>query len=201
MTARWQNLVNAIRQLPGVGPKMAERLALFLLRSPSTDSFLKAVRDARQHLRHCRLCGIYTEKEACDRCTDSTRDQSLLCVVEEMADLMALEKSGAFKGVYHLLGGSLSPLDGIGPNELRIDSLLKRIQTAAPAVNEVIIATNSTVEGEATATYLAQLMESFGVKLTRLATGLPSGTTLEYADERTLARAFEGRHVVAEVRL
>jgi recombination protein RecR len=197
MTQRWQNLVAAIRKLPGVGPKMAERIALYLLRSNETGNILRAVADAKQHLRRCTVCGTYTEEDPCLRCTDQRRDAKLLCVVEEVADLEALERSGAFHGHYHLLGGVLSPLDGIGPKDLRIDSLLKRLQKDDPRVEEVVLATNPTVEGEATATYLTQLIHPIGKKITRLATGLPSGASLEYADELTLCRAFEGRTEVS----
>ena len=193
MTNRWQNLIQAIRKMPGVGPKMAERIALHLLKSPETDSILKAIQDARSHLINCEHCGIYSEKIICDRCTDLSRDRHQLCVVEEISDLFALEKSGAFKGLYHLLGGVLAPLEGIGPRELRVEPLLKRLQQENPRIEEVVLATNPTVEGEATATYLSQLIRPMGTKITRLAYGLPSGASLEYADELTLARAFEGR--------
>lgn len=177
--------------MPGVGPKMAERIALYLMRSDETENILRAIRDAREHLHRCSLCGSYTEADPCVRCTDAARDRRLLCVVEEMADLEALERSGVFHGLYHLLGGVLSPLDGIGPRQLRIDPLMERLKK--PGVDEVILATNPTVEGEATATYLTQLIHPLGKRITRLAYGLPSGLALEYADELTLTRAFEGR--------
>jgi recombination protein RecR len=193
MTQKWNNLILALRKLPGMGPKMAERIALYLLRSPETESILKAVQDAKENLKRCLLCGIYTEENPCTRCTDATREKHLLCVVEEVSDLMALERAGAFRGQYHLLGGVLSPLDGIGPRQLRIDSLLERLKNDDPRIEEVIVATNPTIEGEATATYLAQLVHPLGKKVTRLAYGLPSGASLEYADELTLSRAFEGR--------
>jgi len=193
MTAKWQNLIQALRKLPGTGPKMAERLALFLMRSEETDGILKAVREARQELKACSQCGAYTDIEPCSRCGDMSRENHLLCIVEEISDLMALERSGVFNGHYHLLGGVLSPLDGIGPRQLRIDSLLERLRKDDPRVEEVILATNPTVEGEATATYLAQIVQPLGKKVTRLAYGLPSGASLEYTDELTLTRAFEGR--------
>lgn len=193
MSPRWQNLVAAVRKLPGVGPKMAERIALYLMRSDETESILRAVLDAKQNLRRCSLCGSFTEDDPCHRCSDIRRDRHLLCVVEEMADLEAMERSGVYHGQYHLLGGALSPLDGIGPNQLRIDVLLKRLQQNGPRIEEVILATNPTVEGEATATYLAQIIQPLEKKVTRLAYGLPSGTALEYADELTLSRAIEGR--------
>ena len=192
MSARWENLVNAVRRLPGVGPKMAERISLYLLRSDETDLILRAIQDAKANLRRCSLCGIYTETDPCERCGDPRRDAHLLCVIEEMADLLALERSGAYRGLYHLLGGVLSPLDGVGPKELRIDPLVKRLHRDS-RIDEIILATNPTVEGEATAAYLTQLLQPYGKKMTRLAYGLPSGASLEYADELTLTRAFEGR--------
>ncbi|MCG3204214.1 MAG: Recombination protein RecR [Elusimicrobia bacterium] len=193
MSQRWHNLVLAIRKLPGVGPKMAERIALHLMRSDETSNILRAIQEAKTHLKRCSLCGIFTDDEPCQRCTDNQRERNLLCVVEEMADLEAMERSGAYRGNYHLLGGVLSPLDGIGPKQLRIDALLKRLESNDPRIEEVIVATNPTVEGEATATYLAQIIHPFGKKITRLATGLPSGVAIEYADELTLTRALEGR--------
>lgn len=193
MTPRWNNLVQAVRKLPGVGPKMAERIALHLLKSDETLGILHAIKDAKDHLIRCALCGNFTENNPCPRCSDSQREKKLLCVVEEVGDLEALEKSGAFRGHYHLLGGVLSPLDGIGPRQLRIASLMDRLKKDDPRIEEVIVATNPTVEGEATATYLAELIQPLGKKITRLAYGLPSGATLEYADELTLARAFQGR--------
>lgn len=193
---RWMNLIGGIRKLPGVGPKMAERLAIHLMKSPDTEAILRAIADARQNLKPCNLCGSYTEVSVCDRCNDSKRDRNVVCVVEEIADLEAVERSGVFRGAYHLLGGALSPLDGVGPKQLRIEPLLKRLQSDSVAIDEVILATNPTVEGEATATYLAQLIHPLGKRVTRLAYGLPSGVSIEYADELTLARALEGRHSV-----
>ena len=180
--------------MPGVGPKMAERIALFLMRSEETESIVRAILDAREHLHRCTLCGTFTENDPCPRCTDPGRDKKQLCVVEENADLEALERAGMFNGHYHLLGGVLSPLDGIGPRQLRIEPLIDRLKK--PGVTEVILATNPTVEGEATATYLTQLISPLGQRVTRLAYGLPSGLALEYADELTLTRAFEGRKEV-----
>ncbi|OVE77588.1 recombination protein RecR [bacterium F11] len=200
MTRRWQNLVEAIRKLPGIGPKMAERMALFLLRSTETESIVRTILEAKHHLKRCPLCGIFTEQNLCERCSDGTRDQHLLCIVEEISDLMALEKAGVFNGHYHLLGGALAPLDGIGPRDLRIEPLLNRLHQKDPSIDEIILATNPTVEGEATATYLSQLIHPLGKKISRLAYGLPSGSSLEYADELTLTRAFEGRRLLSEVR-
>lgn len=193
MTPRWDNLLLAIKKLPGVGPKMAERVALHVLRSGDTDALLKAITEARTHLRRCSLCGIYTEVDPCMRCSSVERNSHQLCVVEEMSDLVALERSGIYNGHYHLLGGVLSPLDGIGPKQLRIDSLMRRLESGTPRIDEVILATNPTVEGEATATYIAQLIHPLQKKVTRLAYGLPAGAALEYTDELTLTRAYEGR--------
>jgi recombination protein RecR len=193
MTPRWQNLILAMRKLPGVGPKMAERLAIFLMRSDETENILRAILEAKKHLKRCSLCGVFTEAEPCARCTDTKRDQHLLCVVEEVADLDAMERAGVYRGHYHLLGGVLSPLDGVGPKQLRVESLLKRLSTNDPGFEEVILATSPTVEGEATAMYLAQVIQPLKTRVTRLAYGLPSGISLEYADELTLSRAFEGR--------
>jgi recombination protein RecR len=198
MTPRWDNLVLAIKKLPGVGPKMAERIAMHLLRSDEDSALINAIKDAKNYLRRCSLCGIYTESEPCKRCTSTDRDAKVICVVEEMSDLVALERSGAFQGHYHLLGGVLSPLDGIGPKQLRIDILIKRLEKALTPIEEVIIATNPTVEGEATATYLAQLIHPLGPKITRLAYGLPAGASLEHTDETTLTRALEGRRIMID---
>ena len=196
MTQRWDNLVASVRKLPGVGPKMAERIALFLLRSDETERILRAILDAKENLHRCSLCGTYTESDPCERCADARRDRKLLCVVEEVADLEAVERSGAYRGQYHLLGGALSPLDGIGPRELRIDALVGRLNDPKAGIEEVILATNPTVEGEATATYLAQVIQPLGKRISRLAYGLPSGASIEYADELTLSRALQGRTVL-----
>jgi recombination protein RecR len=193
MTQHWQNMIMAVRKLPGVGPKMADRIALFLLRSEETEALLNAILEAKKNLIRCSFCGNYTEADPCPRCSDSRRDAHLLCVLEEVADLEAMERSGAYRGHYHLLGGVLSPLDGIGPKQLRIEALIERIKRTEPPIAEIIVATNPTVEGEATATYLSQLIHPFGKKVTRLAYGLPSGSSVEYADELTLARALQGR--------
>jgi recombination protein RecR len=193
MSERWQNLIHAMRKFPGVGPKMAERLALHVMRSDDGERIVRAIADARENLHPCTSCGVYTEVDPCERCTDRRRDQDVLCIVEELTDLEALERSGAFRGQYHLLGGALSPLDGVGPKELRIDHLMKRLGADDVRIDEVILATNPTVEGEATATYLSQIIQPLGKRVTRLAYGLPSGMALEYADELTICRAFEGR--------
>jgi recombination protein RecR len=193
MSRYWENLVAAIRKFPGVGPKMAERLALFFLKSDETLGILRAIEEAKKNLKRCLQCGMFSETSTCGRCTDSMREEKLLCVLEEVGDLEAMERSGIFRGHYHLLGGALSPLDGVGPRELRIDSLFKRLTEKDSRVEEIILATNPTVEGEATALYLSQLIAPLGKKITRLAYGLASGVSIEYADELTLSRAFEGR--------
>jgi recombination protein RecR len=196
MAGVWDNLVSSILGLPGVGPKMAERMALHLLRKKECADFLqRSLADARARMRRCRICGDYMETtetaEPCPRCLDPQRETHLLCVVEETGDLAALERSRSFRGGYHVLGGVLSALDGVGPDELRIESLLDRVRENRTA--EVILATNPTVEGETTAAYLADLLKSSGARVTRLAAGLPSGSAIQYADEHTLAQAVSGR--------
>jgi recombination protein RecR len=200
MPRSWDKLVSSILRLPGIGPKMAERVALHLLRRPQDRQILvQSLQEAEQRLKRCPLCGDFVESSSgstplCEKCQDEQRDAHLLCVVEEIGDLQALERSRAFRGRYHVLGGALSALDGVGPEDLRIDPLLERIQKEG--IREVILATNPTAEGETTATYLADLINPLGVPVTRLAYGLPSGSVIQYADEFTLARALEGRRVV-----
>jgi recombination protein RecR len=196
MASAWDNLVTSILGLPGVGPKMAERIALHLLRKNECADFLqRSLAEARARMRRCLICGDYMETRGdptpCPRCQDPQRETHLLCVVEETGDLAALERSRAFRGGYHVLGGVLSALDGVGPEELRIESLLNRVRENS--TQEVILATNPTVEGETTAAYLADLLKSSGVRVTRLAAGLPSGSAIQYADEHTLAQAVTGR--------
>lgn len=197
MSSRWENLVFAIKKLPGIGPKMAERIALHLLRSDDSTALIRAIEEAKTHLKKCSLCGVYSEEEPCKRCVSSDRNRHVLCVVEEMNDMAAVERSGSFQGHYHLLGGVLSPLDGIGPKQLRIDMLLKRLNDPACSIDEIIIATNPTVEGEATAMYIAQMVQPLGKRVTRLAYGLPAGASIEHTDELTLSRAMEGRKEIS----
>jgi recombination protein RecR len=193
----WEELLTAFRGLPGVGPKMAERIALHLLRRrDASENLKKVLDDANRLLARCRRCGDLVESEegapdGCRSCRDDSRDAAVLCVVEEIGDRQALERSRAFNGRYHVLGGVLSALDGVGPEDLKIDALLAR--TAEDGVKEVILATNPTAEGETTASYLADLLKARGLSVTRLAYGLPSGSVIQYADEFTLARALEGR--------
>ncbi len=196
-TKSWNDLVTAVLGLPGVGPKMGERIALHLLRNQDTaDSLIEKIQSAKQRLKRCHLCGDFIETEdisppPCHKCLDPGRDAQLLCVVEEIGDLYALERSHAFHGRYHVLGGVLSALDGIGPEDLRINILLDRIKKEN--MREVILATNPTTEGETTASYLADLLQSHDIPVTRLAYGLSSGSMIQYADEYTLAKALEGR--------
>jgi recombination protein RecR len=197
----WNNLVAVFSRLPGVGPKMAERLALYILRRPQeADELLKSVTEARKRLARCPQCGDIVEHEGdlkslCDRCCDTPPDPGLMCVVEEIGDLYAIAKSHVFDGRYHVLGGVLSALDGVGPEQLRIDILLSRVQKEN--VREVILATNPTVEGETTAHYIAGLLKPRGVSISRLAYGLPSGSSIQYADEITLGQAIKGRQAVS----
>lgn len=196
MRRTWDNLVTAILGLPGVGPKMAERIALHLVRHEKDADALSAVlAEARARMKRCPLCGDLIETdgppELCARCRDPLRDGRLLCVVEDVPDLAALERSGAYRGRYHVLGGALSALDGIGPEELRVEPLLQRVHR--DGADEVILATNPTVEGETTAAYLADLLKTMNVRVTRLAAGLPAGAVIQYADEHTLAQAVTGR--------
>lgn len=189
----FERLISALKRLPGVGPKQAERFALHLLRSPRTEveGLVEALREAKAAMRLCARCGDFTDKEVCRICSDPARDAALLCVVEEPQDVAAIERSRAFKGLYHVLHGSLSPLDGHGPERIRVKELLARVQ--AGGVREVVVATDPDTEGEATALYLAQQLHPLNVKTTRIAHGVPMGGDLDYIDERTLSHALSGR--------
>ena len=187
-------LINELKKLPGIGSKTAQRLAFHILRSSEEDATLlaDAVRDVKDKLRLCSVCNNITDVDPCAYCSSPTRNQRLVCVVEEPTNIGAVEKTRHFNGVYHVLHGSLSPLHGVGPEHLRISNLLRRIEDAQ--VDEVILATNPTVEGEATAVYLSQQIKELGsVKVTRIATGIPAGSDIEYADEVTMQKAMEGR--------
>ncbi|MDH3598516.1 MAG: recombination mediator RecR [Candidatus Tectomicrobia bacterium] len=188
------SLVDELSRLPGIGEKTAQRLAFFILRSPSirAERLAQAIVEVKEKILFCSQCSGITETDPCSLCTDPARDRSLICVVEDPSDVFLVERTGAFKGLYHVLMGALSPLDGIGPEQLKIDTLLERVD--AGGVHEVICATNPNMEGEATVLYLAKLMKPRGIRLTRLAHGLPVGGHLEYADEVTLSRSLEGRH-------
>ena len=189
------NLISALERLPGIGPKTASRLAFFLLRSPDELSLqlAAALQDIKKATGACKRCFHITlvEQEYCDICQDSRRDESLICVVEDPLDVLAIERTGIFQGRYHVLMGVLSPIEGIGPEDLKIRPLIERIQDEA--IREIIIATNPSMEGDATALYLQKQLQSSGVRITRLARGLPMGGDLEYADQNTLLRALAGR--------
>ncbi len=191
-----QDLIDELGRLPGVGPKSAQRIAFHLLQQDSEDvtRLVTALTEVKARVRFCDLCGNVAEAERCRICADPRRDQTAICVVEEPKDVVAIERTREFRGRYHVLGGAISPIDGIGPDDLRVRELLTRLGSGE--VQEVIIATDPNLEGEATATYLSRLLRDVGVIVTRLASGLPVGGDLEYADEVTLGRAFEGRRRV-----
>jgi len=186
-------LVDELRRLPGVGPKSAQRIAFHLLKAPREDAqrLAEAVGELQEALRLCSTCNAITDREVCATCADASRSDRVVCVVEEPHNLLAVERTRDFKGRYHVLHGALSPLQGIGPDELKIQGLLDRVRGGG--VEEVILATSPTVEGEATAAYLARLLKPLGVKVTRIAMGVPVGSDLEWADEVTMAKALEGR--------
>jgi recombination protein RecR len=190
-----QRLVEELQRLPGIGPKGAQRLAFHILKTPrdTTDRLIDAVRDVKERITYCSVCNNITDVDPCGFCSNSDRDHRTICVVEEPTNVAAIEKTREFKGVYHVLMGALSPLQGVGPDDLKIKSLLARL---GDGVTEVILATNPNVEGEATAIYLARLLKPLGVKVTRIAMGLPVGSDLEYADEITMNKAMEGRREV-----
>ena len=186
-------LIDALQRLPGIGPKTAQRLTFFLLKRPAPEvaALGEALTQLKQLIVHCSVCFNVTELDPCRICTDPQREQRTLCVVEEPNDLLALERTGEFRGRYHVLLGALSPLDGIGPEDLKIDGLMDRLK--AGGIKEVIIATNPTVKGETTALYLSKLIKPLGISVSRIAYGLPVGGDIEYADENTVQRALEGR--------
>ena len=186
-------LVGELARLPGIGRKTALRLAFHILKSPAEESsrLSRAIQVVRERVRECEECGNLTEQSPCDICTSVRRDASTLCVVEEASDILAIERTGEYRGVYHVLGGRLSPLDGVGPAELNLSPLLRRV--GGGVVREVVLATNPSVEGEATALYLNKLIAPLGVRVTRIARGLPVGGDLEYADGVTIAEALAGR--------
>jgi recombination protein RecR len=188
-----QDLIDELGRLPGVGPKSAQRIAFHILAADPADvlRLAQTLREVKDRVRFCSICGNVAEEEQCRVCRDPRRDLTVLCVVEEPKDVVAIEKTREFKGRYHVLGGAISPIDGIGPDDLRIRELLARL--ADGTVTEVILATDPNLEGEATATYLARMIAPMGLTVSRLASGLPVGGDLEYADEVTLGRAFEGR--------
>ena len=188
-------LIEELQHLPGIGPKGAQRLAFHLLKTPreQTERLADAVRDVKERVTYCSVCSNITDADPCTYCSSDTRDRTVICVVEEPQNVSAVERTREFKGIYHVLMGALSPLQGIGPDDLKIKSLLARVTNG---VAEVILATNPNVEGEATAIYLARLLKPLGVKVTRIAMGVPVGSDLEYADEVTMHKALEGRREV-----
>ena len=189
-------LVEQLQKLPGIGAKSAQRLAFHLLRNPREDCerLCDAIRDVKEQVTYCSACNNITDTDPCTYCTSESRDHKVICVVEEPQNVSVVEKTREFRGVYHVLMGALSPLHGVGPDDLKIRGLLERV--GAGGVTEVILATNPTVEGEATALYLARLLKPLGVRVTRIAMGIPVGSDLEYADEVTMTRAMEGRREV-----
>ena len=191
-----QRLIEAFHRLPGIGPKSAQRLAYHVLRTSEQEAsaLAQALLDVKQRIRFCSLCMNITEADPCAFCQDSRRDHTVVCVVEQPLDVLAIERSGGFRGLYHVLHGVLNPMDGIGPEHIHVRELVVRLQTGE--IQEVIMATNPSLEGEATAMYIQRLIGPAGLKVTRLARGLPSGADLEYTDDVTLARALEGRQEI-----
>jgi recombination protein RecR len=190
------NLISSLSKLPGIGPKTAQRLSYHILKMP-TDQVQKlsdAIIEAKEKMLYCSICGDLTDKDPCQLCKSEVRDSSLICVVEEPKDVIAMERTREYKGRYHVLHGAISPMDGIGPDDIRIKELLARVGSGNhQVVTEVILATDPNVEGEATALYIARLLKPLGIRVTRLAHGIPVGGDLEYADEATLLKALEGR--------
>jgi len=191
-----QELIDQLGRLPGVGPKSAQRIAFYLLKLPNEDAqrLADAITEVKARISFCRRCWNVAEGEFCEMCQDTRRDPTIVCVVEEQRDIVAVEKTQEFHGLYHVLQGAISPIEGIGPEQLRVKELLTRVD--AEGIKEVILCTNPNLEGEATAMYLARLLKPLGLSVTRIASGLPVGGDLEYADELTLGRALEGRREV-----
>ena len=191
-----QDLIDALGRLPGIGPKSAQRIAFHILQADTeiATALVDSIRTVKERVKFCVECGNVSEEDQCRICRDPRRDNTLICVVEESKDVIAIERTREFRGKYHVLGGAISPIDGIGPEQLRIRELMARL--ADPGIVEVILATDPNLEGEATATYLSRMIKPLEIKVSRLASGLPVGGDLEYADEVTLGRAFEGRRDV-----
>ena len=192
-----QELIDELGRLPGVGPKSAQRIAFYLLQADEDQAkrLAELLMEVKERVRFCEKCGNVAEAELCNICRDPRRSKASICVVEESKDVQAIERTREFKGLYHVLGGAISPIEGIGPDNLRIKELVARL--ADPEIKEIIIATDPNLEGEATATYLTRMLSPMGITISRLASGLPVGGDLEYADEITLGRAFEGRRTVS----
>ena len=191
-----QQLIDELGRLPGIGPKSAQRIAFYLLKLPREDAerLARSIQEVKERISFCRRCFNVSEGELCEICADDRRDPAVVCVVEEPRDIVAVEKTQEFRGLYHVLQGAISPIEGVGPEQLRIKELLSRLD--AEGIKEVILCTNPNIEGEATAMYLARLLKPLGLRVTRIASGLPVGGDLEYADELTLGRALEGRREV-----
>jgi recombination protein RecR len=192
-----QELIDELGRLPGVGPKSAQRIAFYLLQADEDQAkrLAEVLTEVKERVRFCEQCGNVAEADLCNICRDPRRSKASICVVEESKDVQAIERTREFKGLYHVLGGAISPIEGIGPDNLRIKELVSRL--ADPEIKEIIIATDPNLEGEATATYLTRMLSPMGITISRLASGLPVGGDLEYADEITLGRAFEGRRTVS----
>ncbi|MEX5310247.1 recombination mediator RecR [Kocuria sp. CPCC 205297] len=195
-----QDLIDELGRLPGIGPKSAQRIAFHLLDADKDEvqQLVEAITTVKTSVSFCVICGNVTEQEECAICRDARRDRSVICVVEESKDVMAIERTRSYRGMYHVLGGAISPLQGVGPDQLRIRELMTRLSDET--VQEIVLAMDPNLEGEATSTYLTRMLKTLGIRVTRLASGLPVGGDLEYADEVTLGRAFEGRTVVSEAR-
>ena len=191
-----QELIDELGRLPGVGPKSAQRIAFYLLQADDDQpkKLAQVLLEVKERVKFCEICYNVTEEDRCNICRDARRNQNIICVVEESKDVQAIERTREFRGLYHVLGGAISPIEGIGPDNLRIKELMQRLGN--PDIQEVIIATDPNLEGEATATYLTRMLAPLGITVSRLASGLPVGGDLEYADEVTLGRAFEGRRIV-----
>ncbi|MDA3147739.1 recombination protein RecR [Leucobacter sp. UCMA 4100] len=191
-----QELIDEFGRLPGIGPKSAQRITFHILQTQNFDvsRLSELLVEVRDKVRFCEICGNITEEEQCAICRDARRDQTIICVVEEPKDVIAIERTRQFRGLYHVLGGAISPIDGVGPDDLNITSLMRRL--GSTEVQEVIIATDPNLEGEATAAYLSRMLSTLEIPVSRLASGLPVGGDLEFADEITLGRALEGRHIM-----
>jgi recombination protein RecR len=189
-------LIDEFSKMPGIGPKTAQRLAFYILKNSSerVASLAKTILEAKEKVKHCSICGNITDQEVCEICQNINRDKSIICVVEKVRDLIAIENTGEYKGLYHVLEGAISPLDGIEPENLKIDSLLRRLKTEK--IKEIILATNPNIEGEVTASYLNKLIEPLNIGVTRIAYGVPIGGSLEFADEVTLTQALMGRQKI-----
>lgn len=198
--ATLSSLIEQFEKLPGIGSKTAQRLAYYILKMPEAEAqkFADSIMLAKKNIQHCNICCNLTDKQTCSICNSISRDKSLICVVEDPRDVVAIDRTGEYNGTYHVLHGAISPLSGIGPDEIHIKELLKRIDNSTKdnPIKEIILATNPTVEGEATSMYISRLINPFGIKVTRLAYGIPVGGDLEYSDEITISRALEGRRPI-----